>query len=287
MEISIYIFVLFAAFFICYGLAQLNLEKPDEDFRRVDQSTILFDLFKPLIQIMGVYNQRIISEKTEEKFKHKLQISGNPFNLIAPEFLAVKQLAAISGALFGLFLVYYANSDSLFILFLTAFGFVLPDITLTQAIRKRKLDLFRELPNAMDLLVLSMEAGLSFSLAVEKVVQNGAKSELNTEFNRLLRDIKLGLTMREALRGLAARTDMYEIRTFVTALIQADTLGSPIAEVLRVQAELRRTERFQRAEKLAQEAPVKILFPLLFFIFPAVFIIILTPIALQFMQKGM
>jgi tight adherence protein C len=139
----------------------------------------------------------------------------------------------------------------------------------------------------MDLLALSMEAGLGFTLAIEKVVQKGSKSELNREFSRLLRDIKMGLTMRDALRGLATRTDMYEIRSFATALIQADTLGTPLAEVLQTQAEIRRTERFQRAEKLAQEAPVKMLFPLLFFIFPAVFIAILTPIILQFMAKGM
>ena len=99
--------------------------------------------------------------------------------------------------------------------------------------------------------------------------------------------MRLGVSLRDALEGLAERTDLYEIRSFTSALIQADKMGTPLGDVLRIQSEIRRRERFQKAEKLAQESPVKMLFPLILFIFQAVFIIILVPVMLKFMSEGM
>ena len=123
--------------------------------------------------------------------------------------------------------------------------------------------------------------------AIAKVVEKGPRNPIRDELDKMLQDLRLGVSRREALLGLADRTDMYEIRAFTSALIQADKLGSPIGEALRTQSDIRRVERFQRAEKNANEAPVKMLFPLLFFIFPAVFIVILGPILLKFLAEGL
>lgn len=286
MEITIYLAIFVAVLLLCYGLVQFELRQPLEDFRRVEHTTLLFSFFRPLIRLLGPMNQHICSSKSLEKYRKKLRVSGNPFNLIPVEFFAVKELAAGSAFLFGIFLQVSVHTQFFLTIFLALIGFIMPNITLNQAISKRKKELFLELPGSMDLLVLAMEAGLGFTMALEKLVQSGQSTELNREFNRLLRDLKMGLHMREALRALADRTDMYEVRSFVTALIQGDKLGTPLARVLRDQADIRRNERFMRAEKMAQEAPVKMLFPLLFFIFPAVFIIILVPIGLNYMQNG-
>jgi len=125
------------------------------------------------------------------------------------------------------------------------------------------------------------------TFAMERVVKAGETGPMRDEFEKFLQDLRLGVSLRDALEGLAERTDLYEIRSFTSALIQADKMGTPLGDVLRIQSEIRRRERFQKAEKLAQESPVKMLFPLILFIFPAVFIIILVPIMLKFMAEGM
>lgn len=283
----IYLLSAGTAVFLVYGFSQLKLERIEDDDREREAATLLFNTFKPLIEQLASYNQKMNYARYEEKIQKKLIISGNRLNLIPAEFLAIKQISAITGTLFALFLVLYIDAQLMNLLIFGIGAFFLPDLVLRQTVANRKKEIFLELPFCMDLLALSMEAGMGFTMAIEQVVEKGGRGSLNSEFGRLLRDIRLGVTMREALTGLAARTDMFELRSFTSALIQADMLGAPLAEVLQTQSDIRRSERFQKAEKLAHEAPVKILFPLLFFIFPAVFIILLVPIFLKFMAEGM
>ncbi|PIE64831.1 MAG: hypothetical protein CSA26_06500 [Desulfobacterales bacterium] len=270
-----------------YGLFHIKFEENENDVRDYSSSTVLFKLLKPVIQELGAFNQRFISEKSYNAYRQKLINSGNRLNLVPAEFLAIKQLSGFTGACFGVFLVFNVGALWYTVVLFIGISFFLPDFSLRQTILNRKRQLFLELPFCMDLMALSMEAGLSFTLALEKVVENSAQGPLAQEFGKLLRDVRLGVPMVDALKGFRDRTDMYETRALVSAIIQADRLGTPLAEVLKTQSEVRRHDRFQKSEALAQEAPVKMLFPLLFFIFPAVFIMLLTPIFLKFMAEGM
>lgn len=271
-----------------YGCFQLRFERLEDQFRpRFEGGTALYRLCRPLVQILAAYNQKLDVEKISERYKTKLLISGNPLHLIAVELLAIKELCVLGGVLFGIFLVMTTQATPLMPIILGVGAFFLPDLKLNSIIAKRKRAIFKALPFCMDLLTLAVEAGFSFTQAIAKVAEKGPENPIRDELDKMLQDLRLGLSRREALIGLAERTDMYEIRAFTSALIQADKLGSPIGEALRTQSDIRRIERFQKAEKAANEAPVKMLFPLLFFIFPAVFIVLLVPIMLKFMSEGM
>ena len=141
------------------------------------------------------------------------------------------------------------------------------------------------MPYALDLLTLSVEAGLDFTSALARIVPKLEGTALAQEFGELLRAIRLGKTRSEALRDMADRMGMAEVTSFTSSLVQADELGADLGPVLRVLAEQMRNDRANRAEKKAMEAPVKILFPLIAFIFPTVFIIIFAPMGINYLSK--
>ena len=163
-----------------------------------------------------------------------------------------------------------------------ALGTFFPDIWLWGQVSERQADIRRGLPYVMDLLTLSVEAGLDFIAGVHKVCEKARSGPLVDELAFMLREIQVGATRQQALRNLATRTGMPEIRSFSALLIQADLLGASIGPVLRAQADLVRTQRFQAAERQGAQAATKILFPLILFIMPAVFIVIFGPIVLNF-----
>lgn len=159
---------------------------------------------------------------------------------------------------------------------LAALGYMLPTLWLSSKIKKRQTAILKSLPDAIDLLTVCVEAGLGFDAALARVVQRW-KGPLSEEFERLLADLRMGRVRREALKDLADRTGVADVQSFVSALIQADILGVGLVKVLRVQAEQMRQRRRLRAEEQAQKASIKMLFPLVFLIFPSVYIIILGP----------
>jgi tight adherence protein C len=150
----------------------------------------------------------------------------------------------------------------------------------------RQRSIVRALPYAIDLLTLAVEAGLDFTAALSKVVEKGRKGPLADELSIAIRELKLGKTREEALRNLARRIDLPPLGSFVQALVQADRMGTPLGKVLRVLSTQMRVERTQRAEKLANEAPVKLVLPLVFFIFPTLFLMLFGPIACQVFLGG-
>lgn len=162
-------------------------------------------------------------------------------------------------------------------------GSFFPDLWLSGQVSERQGEIRRSLPYVMDLLTLSVEAGLDFIAGVHKVCEKAKSGPLVDELAFMLREIQVGSTRQQALRSLADRTDMPELRSFSALLIQADMLGASIGPVLRAQADLVRTQRFQAAEKQGAQAATKILFPLILFIMPAVFIVIFGPIILNFL----
>ena len=164
-------------------------------------------------------------------------------------------------------------------------GFVFPAMNLGEQIKKRQKSIALQLPNSLDLLTISVEAGLDFMSAMRRVVEKHPAGPLKEELERFFKQTELGRPRREALREMANRVQLQDLTAVVSALIQADRLGVSIGPILNTQSEMLRIRRGQRAEKLAQEAPVKMMAPLIICILPSVFIMILAPVIIQMLQN--
>jgi tight adherence protein C len=210
-------------------------------------------------------------------------LAGYPGNLDAPAFVVIKLLTTSAGLFLGWLLLDY-GSDTMQRLFLfglpLVLGFFGPDAWLERKVDERRQAMLRALPDVLDLLVISVEAGLGFDAALARVVST-VPGPLSEEFFRMLQETRVGVSRRDAMRHLMERTDLDELRSFLLAMIQAEAFGVTIARVLRVQADEMRVKRRQRAQEKAFAAPVKLVFPLVFCIFPALFIVLLGPAALQ------
>ena len=166
-------------------------------------------------------------------------------------------------------------------------GWSYPAIWLRDRVNTRRRELLKTLPFYLDIVTLCVEAGLNMQGALTQAVAKGPKGVLRDEFQRLLRDIRAGKSRAASMRSMAARLNESSVTAFTTAVIQAESMGMNLGPILRAQADQRRTERFLRAEKLAMEAPVKLLFPLLAFIFPCTFVVLFFPIAMKFIHSGL
>ncbi len=164
--------------------------------------------------------------------------------------------------------------------------FIYPAMWLGKALKTRHRSIERALPFILDLLTLSVEAGMDFMMALQRCVERRRVDAIAEELIRVVRNIQLGMTRKEALRDMSLRVNLPSLRSVVQALVQADELGVSIGYILRIQSDQIRQRRFERAERLANEAPVKMLFPLLFFIFPAVFLILLGPVIGRLLRTG-
>ena len=217
----------------------------------------------------------------------KLEKAGYPGGLRGADWMGVKLLAAIAFAVLGfvLGLLLGGVTGGLFFALVGAgVGFMGPEFWLGRKIRARGMAMVLELPDALDLLTISVEAGLGFDAALAKVVEK-MNGPLTQEFRQALAEIRMGRTRREALRDVAKRADSQPINNFIGAIVQAEQLGVPIAKVLQIQSNQLRIERRQRAEEAAAKAPVKMLFPMVGCIFPTIFIVILGP-AIVTVLKG-
>jgi tight adherence protein C len=218
-----------------------------------------------------------------EKKEQQLVYAGRPGNLDAPAFVVIKLFTTAFGLFAAFFLTDYGG-DTLqrFVLFVMpiALGFFGPDAWLQRKIDERRQAMLRALPDILDLLVISVEAGLGFDSALSRVVAT-VPGPLSEEFFRMLQETRVGVSRRDAMRHLMDRTDLDELRSFILAMIQAEAFGVTIARVLRVQADEMRVKRRQRAQEKAFAAPVKLVFPLVFCIFPSLFIVLLGPAAIQ------
>lgn len=219
---------------------------------------------------------------TRVRIQKQLLAAGMPEGLTPDEFLGLSIVGALGGAGLG---VFFWTKFQMPVLILggTFMGLFLPNIWLRDLTKKRQAQIQRTLPFALDLLTLSVEAGLDFTTAVNKIVGKLGDSALSSELSVMLREIQLGKSRTDALRDLAYRVSVAEMTSVTSALIQAEELGVSLGPILRVQGEQLRNSRSQRAEKTAMEAPVKILLPLIAFIFPNTFIIIGGPILLRYL----
>ena len=216
--------------------------------------------------------------------KRKLIKAASPLGLL--EFLAFKVLALILIPAVFFILLGDRFPKNIVLAGSLALGFFLPELWLNNKIKKRQRIIRKDLPNIIDLLNLCVGGGLDFMLAVNRVVKDLKPSDLTRELSEVYRETQMGKTRREALKNFAWRLDMPEVHSFVRTLVQADRMGTPMAEALNLQSEEIRMRRFHYGEEMALKAPIKLLFPLFAFILPVVLIIVGGPIILQFVQGG-
>jgi len=271
-----------------YGIHRIFSRLPMDDRRYRDHPPLLFRFLWPLIRLSTHSCAGLLRLIGTKNVVRNLRRSGLDYALNPQQFLAAKFILALITAMAACLLMQtvFDHISVFLLLSAVALGFHYPDYWLKKTGEHRNRVIIKNLPFFLDALTLSVEAGLSFAAALAQSVEKGPEGPLKQEFKRVLRDIRAGKQRGEAMRDFADRVDLVSITGFVGAVIQAETLGVSLGPTLRMQAEQRRNERFLRAEKLAMEAPVKMLGPLILFIFPCTFIVLLFPIAMKFMQSG-
>jgi tight adherence protein C len=235
---------------------------------------------RPFIARLSKMGSRLSSASSTESSERRLAMAGNPGDLRLTDWLGVKMLVAIAtaGIVFVIFGLLAGGIVAGLFLGLVALGigYLLPEFWLGGRIKARQKIILKMIPDTLDLLTISVRAGLGFDAALAKVVEK-LPGPLSDEFRRALAEVRVGKTRRDALRDMVPRTNVQPLSNFIGAIIQAEQLGVSISKVLQVQSEQLRIERRQRAEEQAARAPIKMLFPLVGCIFPSLFIVILGP----------
>jgi tight adherence protein C len=243
-------------------------------------------VLRPIVQRLSRIANRGDSGGVIARADAKLERAGYPGGLRGADWMGVKLLSTlVLGIGVGL-LMLLVGKVQLALLFGVAgagLGYMAPEFWLGGKVKKRSFAMVLQLPDALDLLTISVEAGLGFDAALAKVVEK-MEGPLVNEFRQALAEIRMGRTRRDALRDVVARADSPPISNFIGAIVQAEQLGVPIAKVLQIQSQQLRIERRQRAEEMAAKAPVKMLFPMVGCIFPTIFIVILGPAVITVMS---
>jgi tight adherence protein C len=238
---------------------------------------------RPLVNRLSGSVARVASTSFTQTTEKRLALAGNPGDLRTADWLGIKAVGAIVGA--GVFVLLFVVPgvfkipipiNFLMILVGVMFGYTMPEWWLGGRVKRRQKEILLMVPDTLDLLTISVRAGLGFDGALGKVVEK-LKGPLTEEFRRALAEIRVGKARRDALRDIVPRTEVPALTNFIGAIIQAEQLGVSISKVLQVQSEQLRIERRQRAEEQAAKAPIKMLFPLVGCIFPSLFIVILGP----------
>jgi tight adherence protein C len=243
---------------------------------------------RPLAVRLSGLGQRITSPSKVSRTEKRLAMAGNPGNLRTVDFLGMKLVVAGGVAIASFFFFAVLAGDGAFAILVApvmgGVGFFMPEFWLSRRIKKRQKAVLMAVPDTLDLLTISVRAGLSFDGALAKVVEK-TSGPLADEFRRVLAEVRVGRVRRDAMRDVVGRTDVQALTNFIGAIIQAEQLGVPISKVLQIQSEQLRIERRQRAEEMAAKAPIKMLFPLVGCIFPSMFIVILGPAIILIMTQ--
>lgn len=271
------------------------------DGRRQERSLpIVLRMMLPFcVFIPRTFTGSTFFEDGRSRINRRLVASGYEGLIHPHEIIALRMLVPMVQGVLACLLLYFAfprmpegigqalieRQFFIYFLVLVFFGFY-PDSWLKHAVKARHKHIERALPFVLDLLTLSVESGLDFMSGISRIIAHREIDPLGEELIRVFREIQVGRSRKQALRNMSTRVDHVDIRALTSALVQADELGTGIGHALRIQAEQVRSKRFQRAEKLGNEAPVKLLFPLVAFIFPSVFLVLLGPLILQMWIRG-
>lgn len=293
----------FSVFFLTYGIymalnkdrlaisqrmknaadSQSRTQAPDDEMSKPFFERVI----RPILEALAASIGKATLAKKKVGLQKKLTMAGNPANLTPSEFLVIQYVFTLGIPICILLFALPLNWSFSVIIFGMMFGacagFVLPGYYLKVRAAQRAEEIQDNLPDVLDLLTVSVEAGLGFDAALVKVVEK-IKGVVSQEFGRVLQEIKMGKPRRDALKDLGSRSGADDMVSFVGSIIQADQLGVSIGNVLRLQSEQMRQKRRQRAEERALKAPVKMLIPLILFIFPTIFIVVLGPAALEIMN---
>ena len=264
-------------------LEELNLDSDSSEEvgrKNIEDLPLRDRIFYPYIMRMSKLMMKFTPQSYIDRMNEKMVLAGNPKGMTASELIGIQGLF---GLVLPLFLCVFLTIVGtplvtvimLFIMF-AGFGMVLPSFFLSKTITKRQDEVKKRLPFTLDLLTVSVDAGLGFDSAMDKVADT-MDGPIAEEFNRVLTEIRIGKSRKEALRNMVARTEVKELSQFVVAIIQADRLGVGLSKLLKVQSKQMRMSAKQRAQEKAFKAPVKMLFPMILFIFPAIFVVLLGP----------
>ncbi|HEV3233060.1 MAG TPA: type II secretion system F family protein [Candidatus Dormibacteraeota bacterium] len=259
-------------------LEEIELEQPFTD-----------RFLRPAMERVGAFLNTRVGRDRISGIQNKLSLAGRPGNLTVNGFISVKVAIGIIAAILGFIFWNFTGVELPLVgafvgrVVLTALtavgGYLLPDLWLRQKVGQRQKEIRLALPNALDLLTISVEAGLGFDAALVRVTEK-YKNGLSEEFTQVLNEVRLGRPRLEALDDMGRRVGVEELHSFIQALIQSEQLGVGIAKVLRIQSEEMRRKRRQRAEEQAAQASLKMLFPMIIFIFPTIFIVLMGPAVL-------
>lgn len=241
----------------------------------------------PGLSGIGHFFGQVAPWEIRTRVDKRIMHAGTPWNLNFFSLFAVQILLGGAFLAFSVYLLRIVQIDGLrmilFVLILTLIAFFAPYAVVSSKAETRQHKIRRSLPDVLDLLLVSVEAGLGFDMALKKVTQQ-MPGPLSAEIKRALDEIRMGGERETAFRGIARRSGVSEVSSFISSIIQAEVMGSNITNTLRVQADFMRMKRRQRAEEMAMKAPVKLVFPLVLFIFPSLFVVILGPAAIRIFQ---
>jgi tight adherence protein C len=274
-------------------LDEFNQRGETIDLEKIELSLPFTErIIYPVARKLGEFAIRFTPQNFLQSSARKLELAGNPGRLDSTTFLALQFIVALFFG--GILILVFSIGGSTFPLgqkiLLVAGGFLLgfyfPQLWLTSKINKRQKEIRRDLPDALDLLTICVEAGLGFDAAMAKVSEKW-ESELSLAFARVIQEIQLGKIRREALRDMADRLGIPEMTSFVAAVIQSEQLGVSMAKVLRIQSDQMRVKRRQHAEEEAHKAPIKMLIPMAVLIFPSLMITLMTPAAIRLLNSAL
>lgn len=270
---------------IVLAITSIQSEVPQDDRAYMDPLPRLLRLIWPLVNIFSYYIGERLSVDYLIKVGKGLQHSGVAYLMTPEQYIGLRLTSLVLGALVATVLLLLLQALSLTgVLVGAVVGVFLPSLSLRDLKAKREKELVKSLPVYLDFLTMAVQAGMNMTGAIHQAVDKGPAGPLRVEFKKVLRDIKAGMSRRDALRELAARNELKELNAFATSVVQAEKTGASIGNTLKIQSDQRRVERFQRAEKLAMEAPVKLVFPLVAFIFPMTFLVLFFPIVMKFVH---
>lgn len=246
-------------------------------------------VFVPIIRRISEFLVQYTPQKTLESTTRLLELAGNPRNMRAAEFIVVRGVFTVFFAALVFLMMSRLGSAELgrrllYTLGAAILGWYLPWMMLRSMVDRRKDAIIKKLPDALDLMTICVDAGLTFNAAMQKVDEKW-DDPLANEFGRVIHEMQLGKSRRQSLRDMSDRMDVPDVTSFIAAVLQADQLGVGIGKILRIQSEQMRVRRRQRAEEKAQQAPVKMLFPMVFLIFPSIFVVLLGPAGFQVLRN--
>ncbi len=272
---------------VFFAATALWRELPADQRENLDRPPRPILLLWPLVRFYAYFLGSRLSVTRLQALQKKLQGAGLDYMLLPEQFFGLQATSASLAFLLALLLLPVAPVHAL--LWLALFpvgGFFYPLLWIRDTRMRRRKNILKMLPVFLDFISMAVEAGLNLSGAIAQVVEKGPPGPLRFEFSRVLREIRAGLSRADALRRMADRADLDPVYSFVGAIIQAERSGGSLGPVLKSMATQRRTERFQMVEKIAMEAPVKLVGPLVLFIFPVTFIVLAFPLVMKFMAQG-